>query len=70
MPNITINLNNEGPFISLTSLSQNFNTASKIDIVLPTSQTQDLQLPRIPGLGKEYIVHVAPDFDAPVEFGR
>jgi len=56
--------------VSLTSLSQNLNTASKIDIVLPTSQNQDsTNLPRMPGAGKEQILHVSPDFDAALDLG-
>ena len=70
MPNLNVNIDNTGLFVSLTSLSQNWNAASKVDMVFPTTQSPDmLTLPRIPGSGKEYIVHVASDFDAPFEFG-
>jgi hypothetical protein len=70
MPNLNVNIDNMGLFVSVTSLSQNRNAASKIDMVFPTTQNPDvLTLPRIPGSGKEYIVRVAPDFDAPFEFG-
>jgi hypothetical protein len=61
-----IGISNEVPCVSL---SQNLNTASKIDIVVLTTQPPGLILPRIPGSGKEYIVEVAPDFDAPLELG-
>jgi hypothetical protein len=65
MQNYFLNVNE-----SVTSLSQNLNTASKIDMVFPTTQQPDvLTAPRTPGSGKEYIVHVAPDFDATYEFG-
>lgn len=69
MPSITID--NSGLFVSLTSLSQNWNAASKIDMVIPTTQIPDfLTLPRMPGTAKDYIVYVAPDFDAPLELGQ
>ena len=69
MENITMSVNYEETFGSLTSLSQNLNTASKIDMVIPTTQTPDLlTAPRIPGSGKDYIVQVAHDFDATFEF--
>ena len=70
MPNINMNISNAGLVVSLTSLSQILNTASNIDIVLPTTQYQGLpEAPRIPGFGKEHILYIAPDFNAPVEFG-
>jgi hypothetical protein len=68
MFNVTMDLN-EGVFAALTSTSQNLNAASKTDMVLLSTQAQALPLlpMRIPGLGKEYILHVAPDFDESVE---
>lgn len=68
MSNFTVDLN-QGPCVSLTSLSQNLNAASKIDIVWLTTQVLDSSaLPRIPGAGKDYVLQVAPDFDAPLDF--
>ena len=52
----------------LVSLSQNLNVASKIDMVPIETQSPSL-LPRIPGAGKDLILEVAPDFDAPLELG-
>jgi hypothetical protein len=67
MHNTTMNFG-EGLFVSLTSTSQYQNASSKTDIVLLSTQAQVLPTtPRIPGLGKDYIVHVAPDFDAPLD---
>lgn len=66
MQNSIMNISNESPCVSL---NQNLTTASKIDILLVTTQNPVLQLPRIPGSGKEYIVEVAADFDAPFELG-
>lgn len=63
MLTITKNVS-EGLLVSLTSTSQNLNAASKIDMVLSTTQVQSLPpAPRIPGLGEEYVAYVAPDFD-------
>jgi hypothetical protein len=53
---------------SLTSTTQNANSTSKIDIVVPSTQAPPT-LSRIPGAGADYIVAVDPDFDAPIEFG-
>ena len=67
MMNISMNAA-EGLFVSLTSTSQNLNVASKTDLVRVTTQDQVLTpLPRIPGLGEQYVVYVAPDFDASLE---
>ncbi|MGH9359370.1 MAG: hypothetical protein ACRD1O_09400 [Terriglobia bacterium] len=67
MLNLTMDIN-EGMFVSLTSTSQNLNAASKSDIVIVSTQYQVLPpLPRIPGLGVGHILHVAPDFDAPLD---
>jgi hypothetical protein len=66
MVNITMN---EGQFASLTSTSQNPNAASKIDMVSLYTQTNPLP-PRVPGLGAEYILHVAPDFDASLDLAN
>ena len=67
MQNFTVDVN-QGLCTPLTSLSQNLNAASKIDIVLLTTQFVDAQMfSRIPGAGKEYIVQVAPDFDEPMD---
>lgn len=71
MSSFSININSGGLFWSLTSVSQNVNTASKIDLVVPSSQNPDpFTLPRVPGTGKDFIVNVAPDFDAPIDFGQ
>ncbi len=68
---LNMNINSAGLFWSLTSVSQNVNAASKIDLVLPSTQNPDpFTLPRIAGTGKEFIVHVSPDFDAPFDFGE
>jgi hypothetical protein len=68
---LTININsNKGSCTSLTSMSQNLNCASKIDIAPLSTQGPDLQVsPRTPGAGKDYILEVAPDFDAPMDLG-
>jgi hypothetical protein len=67
MQNWTMNIG-QGAFVSLTSTSQWLNAASKSDIVFLTTQPGILPpAPRIPGLGKEYILGVAPDFDASLE---
>lgn len=68
MFNITMNLN-DGDIVALTSTSQNLNAASEVDMVFISTQSQVLPLSpmRIPGLGKEYILHVAPDFDESLE---
>lgn len=68
MFNTTVNVG-EGLFVSLTSTSQNLNAASKTDMVLPSTQVQVLP-PRIPGFGKDFILHVAPDFDDSLEFSH
>jgi hypothetical protein len=52
----------------LVSLSQNLNVTSKIDMVQIETQSPSL-LPRIPGSGKDLILEVARDFDAPLELG-
>jgi hypothetical protein len=71
MDTFVINLNNQGLFVSLASLSQNANTASKIDMVIPTTQYQALPPAlRIPGAGKDYVLQVAPDFDDSLEFSH
>lgn len=68
MFNTTVNVG-EGLFVSLTSTSQNLNAASKTDMVLPSTQVYVVPpSPRIPGLGKDFILHVAPDFDDSLEF--
>lgn len=67
MPNITIDLN-QGAWSTLTSLGQTPNAGSKIDIVAISTQFVDARLfPRIPGAGKDQIVHVAADFDEPLD---
>jgi len=66
------NTMSDGQFVSLTSTSQNMNAASKTDMIVLSTQAQALPpspAVRIPGMGKAYILHVAPDFDAPVDFG-
>jgi hypothetical protein len=70
MKNLNMNVNDEGLFfVSLTSLSQNLNMASKIDLVIPTTQSLP-PLPRTAVGAKDYILHVAPDFDATFEFAE
>jgi hypothetical protein len=61
-----MNVSQDSPCVSL---SQNLTPASKVDLVVLTTQDPVLLLPRIPGSGKEYIVEVAPDFDAPLDLG-
>ena len=62
------NVKYQAPYV-LMSLTQNWNGASKIDIVPITTQEPSLQYPtRIPGSGKEHLIQIAPDFDAPFEF--
>jgi hypothetical protein len=63
--------NNSGQYGPLTSTSQNCNAASKVDIVLLSTQIPDLfTQPMVPGAGKEYVVQVAPDFDDTFDFGQ
>lgn len=69
MPTINVN-SNKGTCVSFTSMSQNLNGASKIDIAQVSTQGPDLPLSyRTPGAGKGLVLEVAPDFDAPLEFG-
>ncbi len=42
MSNVNASVQGQNPFFSPVSLSQILTTASKIDIVLPTSQSQEL----------------------------
>lgn len=66
-----MNLNNISMYVALTSTSQNLNAASKIDMVIPTTQEPDVfTSPMVPGFGKDYVIEVAPDFDEPFEFGN
>lgn len=70
-PNANVNVNLARMFWSQTSLSQTRNAASKVDIAFPTSQSLDIfTLPLVPGLGKEYVIEVSPDFDNTFEFGN
>jgi hypothetical protein len=65
--NLNMNMNgNQGT--SITSMSQILNVASKVDMVELTSQDPAL-LPRIPGVGKNYVLQIAPDFDDALEIG-
>ncbi len=67
MPTINVN---KGVCVSFTSMSQNLNGTSKIDMAEVSTQGPDLSLSyRTPGAGKELVLEVAPDFDAPMEFG-
>jgi hypothetical protein len=61
---------NTGADSVCVSLSQILNAASKIDIVLSDTQSVAQQFTRMPGSGKEYILDVAPDFDAPLQIGE
>uniref|UniRef100_E6PZH6 Uncharacterized protein n=1 Tax=mine drainage metagenome TaxID=410659 RepID=E6PZH6_9ZZZZ len=54
-------------FGPITSTSQIANVASKIDLV-PISGQSIYQYPRVPGVGKDHVVYVAPDFDDTLEF--
>ena len=66
--NTTMNVG-EGLFVSLTSTSQNLNAASKSDMVLPSKQFYVVSpSPRMPGLGEDLVLYVAPDFDETLEF--
>jgi hypothetical protein len=49
------------------SMSQILNTASTIDVLLSPTQPPPQPSFRIAGFGKGYVLHVAPDFDAPFE---
>ena len=64
MPIITDN--NTWSSVALTSLTQEFNAASKIDMVVLSTQEFRPQ-PRVPGSGRREILEVAPDFDAPLD---
>jgi hypothetical protein len=68
MQNIGIYIDDSG--IVEISMSQVLNAASTIDLLLPSTQPPPHPLPRIAGLGKGYVLHVAPDFDAPFEFKK
>lgn len=69
MPPYIVNANNAWTFQDSMSLSQNLNMASKIDIVPILTQAYNAPV-RVAGFGKGYIVDVAPDFDATLEFGE
>ncbi len=67
MLNITMDING-ATLGSLTSTTQNLNAASKIDmVVVSTQHPVTTPLPRIPGFGAADILHVAPDFDASLD---
>jgi hypothetical protein len=53
--------------VSLTSTTQITNSASKVDLVIPTTQDAPI-MPRIPGGGADYVIDVDPSFDEPFEF--
>jgi hypothetical protein len=65
---MSLNINTLWQYGSI-SLTQNLNVASKTDMVLLSTQSPPPELPRIPGSGREHIVQIAPDFDAPLDFG-
>lgn len=54
--------------VSLTSTTQITNSASKVDLVVPTTQDVPV-MPRIPGAGADYVIAVDPNFDDSFEFG-
>ena len=71
MFNMTMNVS-EGMYVALTSTSQNLNAASKTDMVVLSTQAPVLPPSpvRVEGLGKDYILHVAPDFDDSLELSH
>ena len=65
----SLNMNMNGSALgSITSTTQVWNAASKVDLVELSSQSS-YAIPRIPGVGGEYIVQVTPDFDDTLEMG-
>jgi len=87
-----ISMNNNTQCVGgMESTNQNITPASRISIVLPTTQSEgvfpsfpfgvlasvpmaplefnaDVTAPRVPGTGKDRILKVAADFDAPLLF--
>jgi hypothetical protein len=55
-------------FAPVISTSQILNGTSKIDLVHSENQCP-IVLPRVPGIGKDQVVRIAPDFDDTLEIG-
>lgn len=65
--NLSLNLNCM-MYSPITSTSQVSNVTSKLDMARIGGQTAS-PIARVPGVGSEHVIQVAPDFDDSLEFG-